>query len=456
MPNSYAQAALTYYRRFLSLERWWVVMGITSLWILLTMVFVLKPIPFAAAVLMFIGLFQSIAIVIHLKDQFVDVRAQLIPNYRRVHFVVAILVVLLSTVLLPAVLSWLAGLRSFGLAACFSIIFAASFLAILGRKQSFQAVFMLLILGTLMWAFVLETGRGFGEEFISGKREPEAYVLTAFALGIILLCLWRLIHITEDDAEYPQLQRIAFNESWAAVRAGAYGPVSTHKWAVRLSDLHIARISRHAQRTVISGWSRICRWQVGINISLFLGVCSAGVASSLVYFLLSGNNIVMPAIFSSILPLFIVGRTYFSHRLSFEMMLPVDRRSYIRQMGLSMAIGLMCAWAVSWSSMVFVMTQIMQVPIGGKALVNITCISALFQVLYYGVAVWIGPRQSKYLLGSAIVVPYILHVVFTAITLDIKEGALGSMMVPMSGIAAVIGLLFTFHAYRRWLKADID
>ena len=84
MPNPYAQAALTYYRRFRSVGRIWVQIGIAVVWLFMVVMFIHRPHETVPIFLMFIGAFPSIAMVFHLKDQFVDARdafdAQLPPG----------------------------------------------------------------------------------------------------------------------------------------------------------------------------------------------------------------------------------------------------------------------------------------------------------------------------------------------------------------------------------------
>jgi hypothetical protein len=167
-------------------------------------------------------------------------------------------------------------------------------------------------------------------------------------------------------------------------------------------------------------------------------------------------SILMLAMLVGIIPTTTLGGTYYFHRLSYEIMLPVDRVSYIRQMGISAAVALIVAWAASWSILIFIFTRISQVSIRLDIIENLTLISALCQVLYYGIAVWIARYCSRILHLGAILIPLYLQMFLMAMASEYQSGAWGTTMVFVAGIVAVIGLLIAYDAYRRWLVADLD
>ncbi|MCE5302286.1 MAG: hypothetical protein LLF97_04135, partial [Planctomycetaceae bacterium] len=125
--NPFAQVLLTYPRRLFSTPLTWLLFfGLVAAvaFILVESGDLHRRNIALFAVWPFFGLYMGL--VVHMKEQFVDARASLMPRFRRVHAEVAMVVILLAAILFPAVLAWLMGLRSIGLTALAVLLFGTT------------------------------------------------------------------------------------------------------------------------------------------------------------------------------------------------------------------------------------------------------------------------------------------------------------------------------------------
>jgi hypothetical protein len=452
MPNPYAQVALTYVRHYRSLGRLWAVVGYALLALFISVVFVLEPVHAGPVFLVFMGT-QSMAFVIHIKDQFLDARARLMPNYRRVHATVATAAVLIFVVLFPLSLTLLAGMRSVSLVAAFAVIFSMFFWTSLGKSWA------TIPFAIFCFAFITETGRAYFKEFFSGRYEPLAYAILLFSLAMIFWGLYRLFRLTEEDPVYQTLQSVGSAKTAASGQYLAAVPFFSEGWKDRLTDRHVARLANHARRASISGWSRICRWQLGISVALIMRTCWVALWMCIIGFAAAHGKtppLLMFVMFAHFFPLFVIAFIQPVHRPSFEVLLPVDRASYIRQMGISTVLVFLAAWAASWSIAILLITQVFQLSIQLDLCVDLLLISALTYVLLFGITAWIALCQSKAWRIVVLILPVSLQIILLAVALECNAGSLVLTMVFAAAVAAGFGLLITFDAYHRWLVADLD
>ena len=187
----------------------------------------------------------------------------------------------------------------------------------------------------------------------SGQFEAQAVGLLAIGIAIILLAGVRLCRLNEDMPEYHR----RMPTGWAAKgrmtgqNLNYDGPLPR-----RLMDWFreqaLADVTRHVQCAARSPWSRICRWQVGmptgwrvwlwglfpIVLQLFLTWRLPHRTPTAASFMMVANSLTMlPTILAASQS---VGWLMWRTRMSgYELMLPMDRRAYVRQAGAAMALG---------------------------------------------------------------------------------------------------------------------
>ena len=210
--NPYVQVALTYLRRplaswltaaasiaFVCIFTWFTLLGragiLTDAW--------------AVQFVYFFGLFIFLAM--HMKGQFVNSRAHLTPNFRRVHATVAAVTALSVAGLMPAVLSWLMGWHSLGFVAVVVLLFGTVLWVIV--KDANWMLFAMMAGGTAF--FATEWGPAHFREVVSGHFEFQAAAILSLGIWISLAAGARLVGINEDMPEY---HRGTLNRYWATGR----------------------------------------------------------------------------------------------------------------------------------------------------------------------------------------------------------------------------------------------
>jgi hypothetical protein len=142
------------------------------------------------------------------------------------------------------------------------------------------------------------------------------------------------------------------------------------------------------------------------------------------------------------------------------LLLPVERKSYIRQLGAAAALSQLQLWG--GTSVVLLLWWLLNwrllagpQPFPLAVVAGVLAFSAAFQVAVFGVVAWTARYRSKALSG------FVMAVLFPSSWLVLvrwvsSPGELPQEVMWIAGIMAVLGLLVTFDAYRRWLAADFD
>lgn len=467
-PNPYVQAALTYVRRTFSSPLGWT-LSITFLFLgagFLPMALGGNRRDIAAAPLQ-IPFMLAVAVysllVLHLKGQFADARAHLVPGFRRVHALVAGAVALLLTVALPMVLIWLADLRSVGLVALSVFLFGAILCSVALQSNLLS---WLIILG--IFTTFAEPTRVLIWQLVSGQFELQAIVLLTLGAALALIGGFRLVELTEDMPAYKQPTCIGEAGRCTTGQRQPFAWMLPPAWQERSMEKSMARWANHARRAPTSRWSRVCRWQVGMPGGLF-GLFM--VFFSFVVFTLamwsSGQDLrntdaVYPAMmmFFAMPPCMFWGGFFRRGRLpllAHELLLPVDRRGYVRQVGVATAIGQIQVWAgvsigiVMWGLLLGRQT----VSLAAYAL--LLGVFTLLQPWFFGMGAWFA--RCRTLGGQIGGLSLALCVPMLAATLFVERGPWSHarhLALPLAAIAALLGLLVSCHAYHRWLAADFD
>lgn len=472
-PNPYLQVALTYVRRPFSSPQSWAV-SMIFLFIgagLFGMVFggdrrdvvdsaagpALITVP-AVLAMAFFAMFVH-----HVKGQFADSRAHLVPGFRRVHAAVAAAAALLLTVILPMVLIWLADLRSVGLVALTVFLFGDILYQSTHQNLSSWLLSALTCLG--LFAAFTEPARLLIWQLVSGKFEVEAVALIALGAVLVLIGGVRLVRLNEDMPAYQQIACV-----------GAAGRCTTAQWQARAWPLvpgsgerfiewSMARRTSHARRAVASWWSAVHRWQVGMPpwSSALVTVYFA-----FVLFLLGLAGGHEPrnagAVFAmgilSFMPSCMAWGPVVHWRastLAGGMLLPVDRRTLVRQVGAAAAIDQLGFWASMGACMALCAWFADPKAFSVADFAVLLGVFTLLQFWFFGVGAWFARYRSFGMwVGGNVLGCYVL----------IAAGAICAATGPLipwrymgfslGGILALSGLLLTYDAYRRWLVADFD
>jgi len=454
MSNPYAQVALTYVHHARSSARigYLIAGGISAAFVFFVMIMAaLEGDGSGNHQVFFWWLLMPFAFIygifaVHVREQFANSRARLTPDFCRVHAAIAGVAALFCAVLLPAAFAWPIGWHPVGFAAITLLLFDAVFWGLLSPLGLWPALIGWLLLQT-------ELGRGCVQQLVSGHFEYQAVGILAVGVVMVLLGGIRLIRLNEDMPEYRWLKVI--------------GPQLTrHSIMQRLTlaaeDKRMARLTRHAQRASVSRWSRVCRWQAGMFtgwsaiyfcLAMLIGVSLAAWITNKA----PTHWIAVMALFGPVVPGGLVCAALSRRRelLPREFLMGVDRASYLKQVGMAAALSQLQMWLGMTTVSVLWWCCVVQQPLS-VTVANVLAFSALSQISFFGLNVWLLRFRSPIalFLGWMVFFP-----VVAGATIGIELGPASSewpIVLLLAAIFAVLGLVLTWDAYRRWLVADFD
>jgi hypothetical protein len=405
-------------------------------------------------------MFFFMYLAVHMEDQFADSRARLAPGYRRVHATIAAAVALVFAVLLPAMFTWLLDRHSIGFVAIAVLLFGAT-LWMMSSRDSWLSP----LIAVALISLVIEPVRGCLHQLVSGQFEPQAVGILVLGVLIALLAGMRLVRLDEDTPEYRR--RIAWD--WAERNQTSRltwpteGRILPGLWDW-LAARQVARLVRHARRASESPWSRVCRWQVGMPTGWTVLAWALGAVlymHCLTWWIMprqpanGGMSIGMVSFFFTIIPAVgVLGSLQRrTHVLGHELVMPVVRRTYVKELGAAAALSGFQVWAGMCTALGLWWLLTAGQPRQLGMLANILLISGACQICMFGAFACLASFRSKALaiLAILLVVPQILLIAQIVTDTDAQYKTLLA-----AGITATLGLLFIWIAYRRWLKVDFD
>ncbi len=399
-------------------------------------------------------------LIVHVKGQFADSRAHLIPGFCRVHATVAAVAAMTFAVVLPSLLALYLGWSSIGLVAVMVLLLGAH---LWGTVTNQHVVGSVMMAGCLA-IFLMQSCRTWFRELLVGQLEIQAFTLLGLGTVITVLAAIRFVRLNEDMPQYyrgTQFGREAKQRTRQASRDEGRIVSGLPDW---INDKEMARLTRMASRAPKSLWSRICRWQVGMvaGWSFWIWVLTAPIFACTLTWLVSmraESMIGMVYCVAFVLP---AGATIHGVRRfksGSGMLLPVQRNSYIRQVGSALALSHfqfwagMCAVAFVWWLLV--------APVRPQfiLLANVLAFSAASQIALFGAVAWMARYRSK---ASLACVWSMLILVWMAVQtglVSLSKLSSGQSLLEaiwIAGSVALIGLVITIDAYRRWLATDFD
>ena len=403
----------------------------------------------------------------HFKDQFTESRSRLTPYFHGVHLTVAATVTFALAVAAPLLVVWLADIRSVGLAALTATLVGMVFWLVL---MSSTWVPWLVVLQMLLSSWS-ETTRHVTAMIISGQFEAQAVGLLALGIAIIVLAGVRLCRLNEDMPEYHRRmptnwttkgrmtgQNINYDGPW---------PRMLTDWFRHQAMLHLTRQARRAER---SPWSRICRWQLGMATGWRLWIWAIfpiGFLQFMQFYLPHRSPTGAPVMFVAnslvFLPTMLVpGQAlgwlmWHTRVMPHELMLPVNRRAYVQQFVMALALGYFQLWGVLCIAtllwwLVAVAPSAPLTYLGAVAMAGLLVQIALFGVI---TLVW-SVTSSRAVQVAAFMICVFASTLCVFRRCDDFHFQLQSGTLPLALCAAALGVLFSYIAYRRWLAADFD
>ena len=393
----------------------------------------------------------------HVKEQFVDSRARLMPGFRCVHVTLAAAWALLFAIVVPAAFALLLGLDPIGFVAISVLLLTAIVWIVLSMSP------WIMWLAMIGWGLLMiGPGREWAWQLVSGGSEFEAVAVLAIGIVATFLAGMRLFRLNEDMPEYRwiRLNRISG-------KAEVIGPQSRRETIGRrlvhwMCDKHVASLTHHAHRASGWRWSEICRWQIGMLAgwpAFFVCFVPLSFFFLTMWIIKSDEPLIAPsAVLSLAVPSGAVVASLWQRRTNMlprQSLMCVDRAAYLKQVGMGAASSQLQIWSGA--------TVILAIwwQLGARQLFSATaaCVLAfvaLCQPFFFGVAVWLLRFRSP----VPIVIGYLgpLYVAgFALILLEpTSHSTIGPIPLGVTAIFAVFGLILTWDAYRRWLVTDFD
>jgi hypothetical protein len=476
MHNPYAKVAMTYIRHILARGN---IFLLICAWVIMAAVAISRDAHTVAMPLLF-AVFVCFGLAMHMVEQFANWRAHLLPNFRRVHAIVAAVTTFVVIIALSAMLALLAGCSVVATIAILVFCFGANLLfceICLARSKGgplsvIHAIGFVLL--AVSWVLVLPRRREL-VEFMSGQLELHAIILSCMGLMMVVLGAVQLFRLHDDVPE------ARFSLRWVdRVFNPSAGWRRPYEWMVkgrlvfRPPDGEVERLTEHARRASTSRWSAVCRWRVGMPNSLTSWLFGVGVALAVQFvgWIAFRGRLEPSTFFWLAFVVWLIACPSFmllsrlarrNYLLGYGIMLPVERRAYLKQVGMAVALSWLRKWGGMYVAFMLWWITAAPEPLRLGLAVNILACSAGAQVGLFGIVLCVASSAQR---ESTQRLPLLLPLVGGAIggVLGLPIGlvcvalSLGKFLVPLAGAAlfAMFGLLLTWFAYRHWLGADFD
>ena len=209
-----------------------------------------------------------------------------------------------------------------------------------------------------------------------------------------------------------------------------------------LAERQMAALTRHARRAPLSRWSRICRWQIGMCTGWSVWLWAFGMIAYVLvlerFFFsnlkgtVNGNppSTFLFTFMAAIMPVIgAMGRWIVRCRsLGRELMLPVDRVAYVRQLGLAAATSQFQLWCGIVVAAILWWQTLATQPPRLDAVAMMLAVSALCQFWTFGLFAWFARYRSQglYVLGMmSAIMPAQMLAGFSQWVADVSLGVAG-------------------------------
>ena len=290
-------------------------------------------------------------------------------------------------------------LRSLGVIAITALVFGAMFWSVLVLSNWMIWPF----LAMMLFGFSQSAGRAL-TILVSEQFQAQTVGLLVLGAAIIVLAGMRLYRLNEDMPEYHRRMptRWAAKGRMAGQNVNYDGP-----WPRVVMDWFreqaMAHVTRHVECAGSSPWSRICRWQVGMPTGWRVwlwGLLAIGFLQFMDWhFRQPMTNGGKPSImmvantFVFFTTMLVVGQLagwlmLRTRTLGYELMLPVDRRSYVRQLSVALALCYFQLWGVICATITGWWLVAVRTPPPLSYLGSLAAAALLMQIFQFGVIVF--------------------------------------------------------------------
>lgn len=478
MANPYCQVALTYVRR-------WRSSYMNSLMLFAVVLMVMasvyanastkRPPPVFFLMFAYFAINLFLGLSLHVRQQFADSRSRLMPGFCRVHITVATVVMALFVIVLPVAITCVVGLHSAGLVAVSLSLFAAVFWVAL-LASLWLSVMIGLILAAGCFAMFTEPVCSAVVAFAEGGCEPLAIALLFASTAAIAVGMRRMVRLNEDSPFFR-----GWTAGWEdrcrclASEKSARDELASRGFRERCEERRVEKLLEHTRQAPLSPWSGVCRWQVMLpfgRTTWLFWVVAAGLLLLLWTWMLRQpwitrdhahvTQAVMPAmlVFLIIFPIAALMGQFMQRKgqVGRELLLPIDRGLYLRQVGLAAALCQIQAWsAVCVATFLWWLIAAPEA-ISTNAIATTLAIGTLCQVWLFAGAIWaVRHRNVVMALGllAAVALGGLAPTVMNGFTNapNLAEWQQAAWIV--AGLLTSIAALAIWIAYRRWLIADV-
>ena len=154
-----------------------------------------------------------------------------------------------------------------------------------------------------------------------------------------------------------------------------------------------------------------------------------------------------------------VGLLQRARTLGYELLLPVDRIAYLRQVGMGALLSQLGVWG-TMSIVFFFWLLATHQPYPLALLADAIIVSAAAQACTFGMAMWLRQLglRSRAAFGLVWGLSYGLVMSFQPVLSNRVPAQAPPVytVILTAAILAALGILLTWTAYRRWLAADVD
>lgn len=454
MHNAYVEVARTYLKR--PLASW-----TGGIWTLITLILVIvslvNPLESAIVTLRLVLLtiiFGGVMLWGHFREHVVSERRRLWPGFVAPQVQIFTAIVALLVIGWPLALTLRGGVPSLGTMAC-----AASCMAWLG--WSISALPWMLPVGAVLFCFLImsQDASRWVTPLLVGGYEPLAIAMLVAALFAIGLAASRMIRMTEEDANYG----VQTQFGGRSLRPRVTGEMNAAWREVERQKLFIWP-GRRAPLVIPGGtslWARARRWRGASRGMLWFGAYIA-LAGTVIIRLISSvsssshHSNPMLMIMATALPLLIAGSWLDRWRfLESESLLPIDRRSFLKELGLAIGIDLFQAWA-GFTAVIVVDLLIfgphpIEIGLSGAMLFA----SLMLHTLGFAMVVWMMRYRSPVWLTAG----YVVTLLIPGMALNIagEEPFEHRLLVICLGAVAIaaLGVAIVRDAYRRWRVTEL-
>jgi hypothetical protein len=304
------------------------------------------------------------------------------------------------------------------------------------------------------------------EKIFSGKEPIQALIIMSIGVIISITGIIRLFLLNEEKPEYhlnfkrpidgrtklSDLQWQKFKKSYSRGLRGWF------------TNRTLAIMIYHARHATDSYWSGIQRW----NFTGF-SVCWALLLATLfnlLFTLISFFNGTDPTpvsatrvFMATFMPVFLINKQFQvkSRFMAQDLMMPVIRDAYLKQLVMSFATSQFILWGVFLTvSVLWIFSD--PTELTPELLIFLISYSLMIQIWLFGLAIWVLSFRSD----NITILIMLIAAMLSAMPINIMTFEAQrmiqwrSLIMPLGCLLEATGLLLTWWGYRRWRIADFD